>query len=189
MGHGECFFPAGRRTVWVRGFPTLSTKRSRKDGARGMFLPGGRKNGLGSWFSHPFDRKKSKGWGTGNVSFQREEGRFGFVVFPPFRQKEVERMGHGECFFLVGGKTGWVRGFPTLSTKRSRKDGARGMFLPGGRKNGLGSWFSHPFDRKESKGWGTENVFCGWCFPQPVKAEASGLPRWCRCRRGGETRL
>ncbi|MGA2171377.1 MAG: hypothetical protein ABSG62_24605, partial [Terracidiphilus sp.] len=62
--------------------------------------------------SHPFARKKAKGWGTGllwgdcllkdksPLRDLRGINLRGLYGLPPFRQKEGERMGHGA---FVGG--------------------------------------------------------------------------------------
>ncbi len=111
--------------------PTLSTEGSRKDGARRWrpcvffirtpaWRPG-MDDESRPWnllVSHPFDRRKSKEWGTeveavcvfhSNAGVATRYGRriaaLESVGFPPFRQKEVERMGHGgwRPFSAVGG--------------------------------------------------------------------------------------
>jgi hypothetical protein len=81
--------------------------------------------------SHPFARKKAKGWGTELVQNQTVKdlvAPFGYGGFPPFRQKKGERMGHGIGTKSNGQRPGrdlWLWWFPTLSPEKRRKDGAR----------------------------------------------------------------
>jgi hypothetical protein len=67
--------------------PTLSTERSRQDGARGdsdeQQIPCGN------------DRKKSKGKGRDEEKQGQRQRRGEVRALPPCRQKEVDRMGHG----------------------------------------------------------------------------------------------
>src|ERR1700739_646049 len=111
--------------------------------------------------------------------------------FPPCRQREVDRMGHGPMIrrserldgFVLSHPCGYAARmghpswcglrFPTLSTERSRQDGARAddsavretgwvCALPPlrvRRKDGAPKLVrvavSHPVDREKSTGWGT----------------------------------
>ena len=71
------------------------------------------------WFvvSHPFARKKAKGWGTGACLGELTRG---FRRFPPFRQKKGERMGHGAS---LGELTRGFRGFPPFRQKKGERMG------------------------------------------------------------------
>jgi hypothetical protein len=79
--------------------------------------------------SHPFARKKAKGWGTGLCGVgECRKGTLGeVVVSQPFARKKAKGWGTGVCGGgeCGEGTTGGVCGFPAFRQCSSRKAGER----------------------------------------------------------------
>jgi hypothetical protein len=115
--------------------------------------------------SHPFARKKAKGWGTGLLLLGESErmlrrGSRLPTLSPGKRRKDGAR---GSCCWeRAKGCCGEVRGFPPFRQEKGERMGHGALVVGRERKDAAERFVvSHPFAGKKAKGWGTGLLLLG----------------------------